>query len=120
MSGHNRKLRQAIFFEKDGDLNMSQALIVLVSIVGMIGFLATVVFFRDESIVVKITAWSFLGAVFTSLLIGSLPIAKAKILSQSKLPSEVSSILAGITDNIETSTDLKEITEKQQPPTNPI
>jgi hypothetical protein len=116
---HNRKILEGLFFEKNGDLNLSQLLMVIVGIAGIVGFLYQIIFCKSSAFVV-IAGWSFVGAAFSALLIAAIPISKAKILSDSKLPSDIAGSIAGLEKNVTTSTDVQELSQPPSQPPNQI
>lgn len=108
-----RPFLTALLYERDGDLNLTWLFVLIMGIVGAIGFFVEVVIRGGDvsSTPAKMAAWSFLAGAFLSVLIAAIPIAKAKILANAKLPGEVSKSIASIR-NVETSTDIQEIYQK--------
>ena len=80
---------RSLAFEKDGSLNLGWALSLLFAVVGVAGFVVVVVMRQDSSTLEKLAAWTFLIGAFAIVLIAALPIAKAKILADAKLPGEM-------------------------------
>jgi hypothetical protein len=108
----NRPLIKALFYERDGDLNISQVLCAVFGIAGVAAFLFQI--FHESNTLAIIAGWSFLGAAFMGLLIATIPISKAKILAQSKVPGEVAKAIGDVANNVETSTDVQEIYSRRQ------
>jgi hypothetical protein len=50
-----------------------------------------------------------MGGTFASVLISAIPIAKAKILASSKVPGEIAKGISSSVANVETSTDIQEL-----------
>lgn len=114
MTEYDRQFFRALVYEKDGDLNLSQLLTAIMAIIGMVGFIWVMIINPSSSIVVQIAAWSFLGGAFASVLIASLPVAKAKILANAKLPAEFANAIAEAGKTVTESTDIKELSQKEQ------
>lgn len=108
-----RPFLTALLYERDGDLNLTWLFVFIMGIVGAIGFFVEVVIRGGgvASVPAKLAAWSFLAGAFLSVLIAAIPVAKAKILANAKLPGEVSKSIASI-KNVETSTDIQELRQK--------
>jgi hypothetical protein len=105
----HRKFKEAILFEKDGSLNLSQLILCILTVMGVVGFL-TVVVIHPANLAVQLAAFGFLVSTFLATLIASIPIDKAKILAESKLPSDAARAITGIQEvtSSTSSTDLQE------------
>jgi hypothetical protein len=90
-----RTFWNALFFEKDDDLNLTFFFLALYSFVGMAAVIKTVIM-GDAAVVVQIASLAFLGSAFMGLLIAAIPYAKAKILARSSLPSDVAASISGL------------------------
>jgi hypothetical protein len=113
----NRPLIKALFYERDGDLNISQVLCAVFGIAGVFAFLFQIL--TDSNTLAIIAGWSFLGAAFMGLLIATVPISKAKILANSKVPGEVAKAIGDVANNVETSTDVEELWHRRTTNNNP-
>lgn len=102
-----RRLREGLFFETDGSLNLSQILLSILVIVAAFGFVYELITGSRASLI----GWTFLGGAISALLLGGLPIAKAKILSQSRMPLNFMKTLIGT----ERSTDMSEPLNSENP-----
>lgn len=80
----------SLFFTWDGELDLSWLFVFLMGLGGVIGFLFEV-FNNGHG---SIAGWAFLGAAFSSVLIAAIPVAKAKILAESKVSGEVAKGIA--------------------------
>lgn len=113
-----RPFLKAILYEKDGDLNLTWLFVLIMGMMGSAGFVWSVImapiFGYPVTTIVQIAAWSFLAGAFASVLIAAVPLAKAKILANATLPSELSKSIAEIADNVEGSTDLTEFINKNK------
>jgi hypothetical protein len=109
----DRPFFKALLFERDGDLNLTWLFTLLMGLVGSAGFVYTLIT-PGMSLPDRLAAWSFLAGAFASVLIAALPIAKAKILANAKLPSELSKNISSIRDVTE-STDIQELSQKYKP-----
>jgi uncharacterized membrane protein len=110
----HRPFWASLVFEKDGDLNLTWLFVMLMGIIGSVGFVHATIIGHNISIVEKIAAWSFLGATLTSMLIAAIPLSKAKVLANATLPGEIAkdiSSMASIKVS-DASTDLKEQYDK--------
>lgn len=120
MSKHNetdnRPFFSALVYEKDGDLNLTWLFVMLMGLIASAGFIF--VLGADPGVFTlwdRLAAWSFMGGAFASVLIASLPIAKAKILANAKLPGELSRSISSIAPkNVEASTDIQELSAGKQ------
>lgn len=112
--GTARPFLKALVYERDGDLNLTWLFVFLMGLVGSLGFMSTVIFSPEASVLEKIAAWSFLGGAFMAVLIAAVPIAKAKILAQSSLPADFAKGIASVAQNVEQSTDVQEIFMRSQ------
>lgn len=109
----NRPFFKALVYERDGDLNLAWLLVLLMGLAGIIGFI-WVIMIANASLPVQIAGWTFLGSAFVSVLIAAIPIAKAKILANSRLPGEVAkSIAEAGKSNVEISTDIMELSRSK-------
>lgn len=109
----HRSLLEALFFEKDGDLNLSQVFVLLMGLAGTFGFIYQLIYSKNT--LTTIAGWSFMAGAFASVLIASIPIAKAKILANSKLPGELAKAIADVGLNDPgISSDIQELTERRQ------
>lgn len=113
MSDLQRPFLRALLFEKDGDLNLSYIYMGIYSLIGIIVVLWTIII-NPASVIVQVSALSFLGAAFMGLLITGVPIAKAKILARSSLPSDIAKGIASAGQNVTASTDISELWQKEQ------
>ena len=86
---NKRSFWYALVFERDHSLNLGWALSLLFALAGVVGFVVVVVIRQDSSTLEKLAAWTFLIGAFAIVLIAALPIAKAKILADAKLPGEM-------------------------------
>jgi len=77
-----RSFWRALVFEKDNDLNLSWIITVIIMLAGVFAIICDCV--TGHSI--SNAAWAWLGGSFASVLIASVPIAKAKILANATLP----------------------------------
>jgi hypothetical protein len=80
----------ALFFTSKGELDLSWFFVLCMGIAGVTGFLHEVFINKNASI----AAWSFLGSAFASILIAAVPINKARILANSRVPGEVATGIA--------------------------
>ena len=105
-----RPLSEALFYETDGDLDLSSLMLVVMGFTGAVGFLWVVifaaVFHYPTSITIQLAAWSWLAGFSASILIAAVPVAKSKILSRATLPGELATTISKM--NVETSTDMME------------
>lgn len=97
-----------LWFEKDGDFNPGYALTGLVILALVFGF--TWVIVAKYSMTLQIVAFSTLVTTLGIISIVAVPLNKAKVLANAKMPAEVGK--AVIPDNIETSTDIQELSQK--------
>lgn len=110
----NRPFLQALFFERDGDLNLTFFLLLIYSLIGAGAVIKTVIF-GTAHLAVQLASLSFLGTAFISLLIAAIPIAKAKILASSSLPAEVGKSISSVSvENVTTSTDIMELSQQNE------
>jgi hypothetical protein len=79
-----------LFFTKEGDLDLGWFFVGLMGLVGSAGFMIEVLKNGHGSV----AGWAFLGSAFASVLIAAVPIAKARILAQSRVPGDVASGIA--------------------------
>lgn len=100
-----RSFWNGLWFEKDGDFNPGYALTGLVIMSLIFGFVWVIV--AKYSITVQIVSFSSLITALGIISIVAVPLGKAKVLANAKMPSEVGK--AVIPDNIETSTDVREL-----------
>jgi hypothetical protein len=112
----DRKFLKALVYEKDDSMNLSQLFMLIFGLIGGAGVLYSVVVAPwlglSTSVAVQIASYSFLSAAYISVMIGSIPIARAKILAESKVPGEVARAVASIT-NVERSSDMSEVITKE-------
>lgn len=105
-----RPLSEALFYETDGDLNVSSLVLLLMGLTGAAGFvwavILSVIFGHPSSITIQLAAWSWLAGFSASVLLAAIPVAKSKILARATLPADLSQTIA--TMNVETSTDMME------------
>lgn len=99
----------SLVFERDGDLNLTWLFVLLMGLIGSIGFLWTIMFNPSSSIVERIAAWSFLGSAFALVVLAAIPIAKTKILANSRVPGDVGRSIASVSRGMESSTDIQEM-----------
>jgi hypothetical protein len=85
-----------LFYTGDGDLDLSWILVVVFAIVGLTGFLAE----AFSSHQVSTAAWSWLGGSFLSIVIAAVPIAKARLLANSKSLGDLARSIASAGGNI--------------------
>jgi hypothetical protein len=111
----SRPFFEALCFETDGDLNISSAILIVLALCGVCGFLFTVVVAPviglPTSVAVQVAAYSFLAGAFGAVLIASVPLAKSKILARATLPGELAKAVASV-GNVEQSTDIQELSEQ--------
>ncbi len=102
----------SLVYTKDGDLDLSWCFVLLMGLCGVVGFL-WVLIIHPASIPVQIAAWTFLGGAFVSVLIAAIPIAKAKILADSRVQVELAQSIAsaGMSPNVTASTDVYEVSQ---------
>lgn len=109
---HNRPFFAALLFEKDGDLNLTWMFVLLMGMIGAIGFMYTLVT-PTMTLFDRLAAWSFLGGSFMGVLISAIPLAKAKVLAKSTLPSDFAKSIASVAPkSVDQSTDVQEIITK--------
>lgn len=85
-----KKFVYRLFFTKEGDLDLGWFFVGIMGLVGSIGFLIEVTGGSHASV----AGWAFLGSAFASVLIAAVPIAKARILAQSRVPGEIAAGIA--------------------------
>jgi hypothetical protein len=118
-----RTFLQALLYETDGDLNLTWLFVLIMGLVGSCGFVWSVIVAPLLGItvntLVQIASWSFLAGAFASVLIAAIPLAKAKVLARATLPGELAKSVASVANNVETSTDIQELSQngKLQPET---
>lgn len=121
MAHNNRKILNGLFFEKNGDLNLSQLLMVVMGIAGIFGFLYQIIALPRPNLILVLAGWSFIAGAFASVLLAAIPISKAKILSESKFPTGMAEGIEGLIKNVTTSSDVQEsvqqATSQFTPPT---
>jgi hypothetical protein len=92
---HERKIWHALFFEKDGDLNLTWLFVLIMGIIGSAGFVYSLVT-PTLTIVDRLVAWAFISGSFMAVLLAAIPLAKAKLLSTSTLPVQFAeTVLSG-------------------------
>ena len=99
----------SLVFEQDGDLNLTWLFVLLMGLIGSVGFLYTIMFNPASSVVERIAAWSFLGSAFALVVLAAIPIAKTKILANSRVPGDVGRSIASVSRGMESSTDIQEM-----------
>lgn len=99
MNKRRENFFQALLYEKDGDLNLTWLFVLILGLIGAAGFLHVV--FAAAPVVEKIAAWSFLGGAFSLVVLAAIPIAKAKILANSRVPGEMAKSIASVTQGLE-------------------
>jgi hypothetical protein len=106
-----RSFWASLFFTKDGDMDLTWLFVLLMGLAGVFGFVWQLV--KHSPTMAVIAGWSFLGAAFASVLIAAIPISKAKILANAKLPGDIARGISEAGKSVETSTDIEELSEKQ-------
>lgn len=115
MAKRRENFFEALVYEKDGDLNLTWLFVLLMGLVGCVGFLHAV--FTAATVIEKVAAWSFLGGSFSLVVLAAIPIAKAKILANSKVPGEMAKSIASVTEGLQDpgmSSDIQETYIKKQ------
>jgi hypothetical protein len=108
---NSRPFWASLFFTKEGDMDLTWLFVLLMGLAGVFGFVWQLVHAASPTLAI-IAGWSFMGAAFASVLIAAIPISKAKILANSKLPGEIAKSISDVAHNVETSTDIQELSEK--------
>lgn len=120
----NRPFFDALVFEQDGDLNLTWLFVLVMGAFGSLGFIWVNIIAPLMGIVIpvliQIASWSFLAGAFASVLIAAIPLAKAKILANSKLPADFAKSVASVAQAVETSTDVQELSTKSQEKTDEV
>ena len=110
---NRRSFWEALFFEQDGAMNLSQMFASFFMLVGCFGFVWVVaigpVLGYLQNIPMQLAAWSFIAGAMSAVLIAAIPISKAKILANATLPGDLAGKIASI-KNVEASTDMSEQT----------
>jgi hypothetical protein len=114
-----RSVVAALFFTKNGDLDLTWLFVFIMGMIGSYVFLHVNVFQRDSSIIEKVVSWSFLAGAFSLIVLAAIPLAKTKVLADAKLPGEMAKNVGDAAKGItiiptETSTDVQELVKKQQ------
>jgi len=102
----------SLIYTKEGDLDFSWVLALLMGLAGVFGFVWVIVACSTAALGNILAAWSFLGGAFASVLLAAVPIAKAKIMANATLPSNLAKDIGDAGHVIETSTDISEIKAK--------
>jgi hypothetical protein len=114
MTDAPRKFFQALLYETDGDLNLTWLFVLIMGLVGSIGFVWAVIVAPFLGIpvntMVQIASWSFLAGAFASVLIAAIPLAKAKVLARATLPGDLAKAVSSV-GNVEASTDIQELSQ---------
>lgn len=114
MTDAPRKFLQALLYETDGDLNLTWLFVLIMGLVGSLGFLWVVMIAPFLGIavntMVQIASWSFLAGAFASVLIAAIPLAKAKVLARATLPGDLAKAVSSV-GNVEASTDIQELSQ---------
>ena len=98
---------QALLYERDGDLNLTWLFVLLMGTVGCIGFIWNL--FIGAPVLVQIASWSFLGGAFSLVVLAAIPISKAKILANSRVPGDMARSIASVAEHDPgVSTDIQE------------
>lgn len=105
--GDRRPFFEALVYEHDGSLNLSYVFLMVLLGVVVAGCVAKLL--KDGSL--GTLEWSFLGTTVMALIIGSIPLNRAKILAKSKLMERVNTGV--VLTPTETSTDVQELVTKQ-------
>lgn len=104
----NRSFWNGLWFEKDGDFNPGYALTGLVILALVFGFVWVMI--SPFTVLMQVVAFSSLITSLGIISLVAVPLSKAKVMANAKMPSEVGR--AVIPDNIETSTDIQELSNK--------
>ncbi len=85
-----RKFLYSLVFTKEGDLDLGWLFTLIM------GLSATFIFVFEaiHNGHASIAGWSFMGSAFSAVLIASVPIAKARILANSRMIGDVASGIA--------------------------
>lgn len=97
----------SLFWTSENHFDAGWFLTLLLAVLGALGFCVEVITGRRASL----AAWSWLGASFTAVLIAAIPIAKARLLANSKTVGDVAKGIASAQE-VTASTDVQEGYEK--------
>jgi len=115
-----RSLAAALFFTKEGNLDLTWLFVFVMGMIGSYGFIHVNVIVRESSIVEKVVSWSFLAGAFSLIVLAAIPLAKTKVLADAKLPGEMANAVGNAAKGItiiptNTDTDVKDLITKNGP-----
>lgn len=117
---NERSLLAALFFTKDGNLDLTWLFVFIMGMIGSYGFIHVNVIVRESSIVEKVVSWSFLAGAFSLIVLAAIPLAKTKVLADAKLPGDMANAVGNAAKGITivpttTDTDVKDLIAKNGP-----
>ena len=101
-----KKFLYRILYTKEDDLDLSFLLCLLVTVAGVVAFMFEIWYGKRASI----AAWSWMGTVFSAVIISAVPISRARLSAQSKVMGDVSKGIASSSAE-GMSTDIQELSE---------
>ena len=117
-----RSLVAALFFTKEGNLDLTWLFVFIMGMIGSYGFIHVNVIVRESSIVEKVVSWSFLAGAFSLIVLAAIPLAKTKVLADAQLPGNMAKSVGDAAKGITiipttTDTDVKDLIKKNGPTT---
>jgi len=101
-----RRFWHSLVFTKEGDMDWSWCLCLICVFVGCVVFVLEAV----TGLRASVAAWSWLGTTFAATLISAVPIAKSRLLANSRMVGDVAHGVASASEEA-MSTDIYELSE---------